>query len=49
MGQTSANEELESLQVWYDNLISVAEIQGLNEGVFDVAIPVSRQATRQGR
>jgi len=46
LGQTVANKELESLQVRYDNLVSVAERQGLNGGVFDVALPVSRQLNR---
>jgi hypothetical protein len=44
--QTVANKELESLQVWYDNLVSVGERQGLNRRVFDVALPVSCQLNR---
>ena len=46
LGQTSTNEALESLQVEYNGLISAAERQRLNAGVFDVAIPVSHQLER---
>ncbi len=42
LGQTSANEALERLQVQYNSLTSAAERQGLNAGVFDVSIPVTR-------
>ncbi len=46
LGQTTANDALEDLQLRYDSIISVAETSGLNESVFDVSIPVSRQLTR---
>jgi hypothetical protein len=46
LGQTTANDALEDLQVQFDSIVSVAETSGLNEGVFDVSIPVSRQLTR---
>jgi hypothetical protein len=46
LGQTTANDALEDLQLRYDSIFSVAETSGLNESVFDVSIPVSRQLTR---
>ena len=46
LGETTANVALEDLQVQYDALVSAAERQGLNEGVFDAAIPVSRKLAR---
>ena len=46
LGQSCANKALEDLQAQYDNLVLVAEQQGLNQGVFDASIPVSRRLKR---
>ena len=46
LGQATANEALEDLQLRFDNIVAVAESEGLNEGIFDVAIPVSRELAR---
>jgi hypothetical protein len=46
LGQSCENKALEDLQARYDNLVSVAEQQGLNPGVFDASIPVSHRLER---
>jgi hypothetical protein len=46
LGQSCANKALEDLQARYDDLVLAAEQQGLNEGVFDASIPVSRRLER---
>ena len=43
LGQSCANKALEDLQARYDDLVLAAEQQGLQEGVFDASIPVSRR------
>ena len=47
LGQSSANLVLEDLQDHFDSLVSAVEVRGvLNEGIFDVTIPVSRPLRR---
>ena len=47
LGQSSANVALEDLQDHFDSLVSAVEVGGLlNEGIFDVTIPVSRPLKR---
>ena len=46
LGQDNPNEDLENLQVTYNEVVTTAETLGTNRGIFDLAIPVAKPLDR---